>query len=503
MFKFLFRKKEKPRKVADSDAITVLDPAVIEMLLYLFDRSLQSINYRVYAMTTGVEPAFAKSASVSELGEHALLAPVFHGITHAEDAARYLLQDVQGGLKSNFWNVIYEIDSNDESCARCVSEARHVIERKDALSDLKAIGINLIDIVLKRNLSSRKLDLANIYEVLERKKEYLLPLLLRAKMSSMDKYGETDLSNWLREISEFSTRFFPDEKMQFFRLEEIEIIVHCYAEGWMKQHAFEFSSEMTGLEFEAWCAAKLVEQGWSAQLTSATGDQGVDIVARRSGLTVAIQCKRYAKLVSNRAVQEVVAGRIHVGASAAAVISTGGFTKSAIQIARTAMVDLIHASQIGLFSDQYGFVNEDVSNSEVKCLRQGFTNQGERVVAALFCLALDLIDLHTLGVCLPTKKRFNDCVILGDETSFVFYSFELSKLIEAARLMLSATFGAANYIADEREDLFAEHAFSKIGIEVRAIPDDQSISIADLIGSDLVHEVNIVLDEIAARLKAQ
>jgi len=79
------------------------------------------------------------------------------------------------------------------------------------------------------------------------------------------------------------------------------------------------SPQMTPLGFETWCRDKLQSQGWTAEITKASGDQGADIVAQRSGQKVVVQCKFYTGSVGNRAVQEVSAARHFYGAGYAAV----------------------------------------------------------------------------------------------------------------------------------------------------------------------------------------
>ena len=62
--------------------------------------------------------------------------------------------------------------------------------------------------------------------------------------------------------------------------------------------------------------------------------------------TVCIQCKRYAKPVGNKAVQEVVVAKIHSGVDYGCVIATGGFTKSAVELANTTPTTIIPAEGI-------------------------------------------------------------------------------------------------------------------------------------------------------------
>jgi restriction system protein len=50
---------------------------------------------------------------------------------------------------------------------------------------------------------------------------------------------------------------------------------------------------MTPIEFEEWVGARFEDLGYRVKTTAVSGDHGVDLVARRDGEKVIIQCKRY------------------------------------------------------------------------------------------------------------------------------------------------------------------------------------------------------------------
>ncbi|MGN0775140.1 MAG: restriction endonuclease [Candidatus Ventricola sp.] len=92
---------------------------------------------------------------------------------------------------------------------------------------------------------------------------------------------------------------------------------------------------LDGPEFEAYVALVLGDNGFKrVELTKGSGDQGVDILAERNGMTYAIQCKNYAGAVGNFAVQEAYAGAQFYGCDKAAVICPGEFTRGAKELAR-------------------------------------------------------------------------------------------------------------------------------------------------------------------------
>jgi restriction endonuclease Mrr len=103
---------------------------------------------------------------------------------------------------------------------------------------------------------------------------------------------------------------------------------------------------MDGDKFEHFMANVLAAKGYHVQTTPKSGDQGVDLLLTVDNRKVAIQLKRYTGPVGNGAVQEVVAGMFHYKAKEAWVITTGSFTKSARQLAKSNRVRLIDGREL-------------------------------------------------------------------------------------------------------------------------------------------------------------
>ncbi|MBW3243577.1 restriction endonuclease [Epibacterium sp. DP7N7-1] len=101
-----------------------------------------------------------------------------------------------------------------------------------------------------------------------------------------------------------------------------------------------------GHAFEIWVATHMRRQGWKVQITQKSADQGIDIIARRSGYSLGIQCKRYTGSVGNKAVQEAYAGRAHYRLDHAAVLTTGRYTRSARKLSKSTKVKLLAVSDI-------------------------------------------------------------------------------------------------------------------------------------------------------------
>lgn len=98
---------------------------------------------------------------------------------------------------------------------------------------------------------------------------------------------------------------------------------------------------MKGQDFEKWCADILQYNGFTnIRVTRGSGDQGVDITAWKNGKSWAIQCKRYAKKLGNKPIQEVNTGRVIYKCDIAAVMTNNYFTAGAVEAAKATGVYL-------------------------------------------------------------------------------------------------------------------------------------------------------------------
>jgi restriction system protein len=87
---------------------------------------------------------------------------------------------------------------------------------------------------------------------------------------------------------------------------------------------------MSGHDFESFCANLLERNGFfDVEVTKGSGDYGVDIIATKSGLKYAIQCKRHETNIGNSAVQEIFAGKSYYDCHQGAVLTNQYFTDSA------------------------------------------------------------------------------------------------------------------------------------------------------------------------------
>lgn len=97
--------------------------------------------------------------------------------------------------------------------------------------------------------------------------------------------------------------------------------------------AIEDIDLMTGYEFEEFICKLFIKQGYKAELTKKSNDQGIDIIVKRDNKRIGIQTKRYSEKVGNTAIQEVVAGLSFYNLEKGIVVTNSFFTKSAEELA--------------------------------------------------------------------------------------------------------------------------------------------------------------------------
>lgn len=103
---------------------------------------------------------------------------------------------------------------------------------------------------------------------------------------------------------------------------------------------------MDGLAFEHFVAKLLRQRGYRAEVTQASGDFGVDIIARKGRRSIAIQVKRYKGSVARHAISDAVAGKYHWKCNEAWVITNSYFTKDAHELARSTQCRLIDRDEL-------------------------------------------------------------------------------------------------------------------------------------------------------------
>lgn len=106
------------------------------------------------------------------------------------------------------------------------------------------------------------------------------------------------------------------------------------------------ADSMSGHDFEHYIAKLYQLRGFDAHVTSGSNDFGVDVIAVRGEVRLAIQTKRYAGKVSRTAVSDAVTGMYHYGCNMAVVVTNSYFSQGAISLALSTGCQLVNRDEL-------------------------------------------------------------------------------------------------------------------------------------------------------------
>ena len=169
----------------------------------------------------------------------------------------------------------------------------------------------------------------------------------------IDEYGKEVENGWDREVNYFIEHVVEDDICFLSEGQKWEIrsrIDSCMID--MKYDILTNKYEnkevelRTGIDYENYVEAILKEDNFIVNRTPTTGDQGVDLIANKNNIRIAIQCKYYSKPVGNKAVQEVIAGKDYYECEYACVVSNNTFTPAAKKLASVSNILLLNEDNI-------------------------------------------------------------------------------------------------------------------------------------------------------------
>lgn len=121
--------------------------------------------------------------------------------------------------------------------------------------------------------------------------------------------------------------------------------------------------QLSGFEFELLVQKLLIKSGYhDVKITQASGDYGIDILAKKKHVFYGFQCKRYQKNIGVSAIQQAYGGISYYHLDRAIVITNSYFTEAAYQLAAVNDILLIDRQKLlkmlkksKLFSSQIPF----------------------------------------------------------------------------------------------------------------------------------------------------
>ncbi len=104
-----------------------------------------------------------------------------------------------------------------------------------------------------------------------------------------------------------------------------------------------------GNAYRRWCVDSLTEAGWQARMSFPAGRLTADIMARRDGRLLTVQCRPSTRPLEAAVVQEALVVRSAQDAQVAAVVSNAGYTRAARTLAAASGVRLLHETELTEF----------------------------------------------------------------------------------------------------------------------------------------------------------
>lgn len=117
--------------------------------------------------------------------------------------------------------------------------------------------------------------------------------------------------------------------------------------------------EMLGAEFEKVCQNLLIKMGLEVEMTKASGDGGIDLIALLDkpivGGKFIVQCKRYTGSVGVPIVRDLYGVVTDERANKGILITTGHFTQSGKDFAKDKNIELIDGKRLLSLLKENGF----------------------------------------------------------------------------------------------------------------------------------------------------
>lgn len=183
------------------------------------------------------------------------------------------------------------------------------------------------------------------------------------RLITIAEFAEKYALSFDQEVSERLVRQFTNDEQ--LKLQLIDIRSKAYAKSINKitesflQESLEPLPEldkidaMDGREFEIFTGTLLRGNGFeNVNVTQASYDFGVDVIAEKDDIKYAIQCKRYNGPIGVSAVQEVIASKSLHDCHVACVLTNSSFTPAAMELAKKNLVILWDRNKLRKFIDK-------------------------------------------------------------------------------------------------------------------------------------------------------
>jgi restriction system protein len=97
---------------------------------------------------------------------------------------------------------------------------------------------------------------------------------------------------------------------------------------------------MSGSEFERFVAKVFQQQGYTTELTGASGDHGIDIILRKHGQVIAVQCKQWGSAIGEPVLRDFYGSILNAGVNKGFLVTSSNFTAQAEAFAQNKPIKL-------------------------------------------------------------------------------------------------------------------------------------------------------------------
>lgn len=131
----------------------------------------------------------------------------------------------------------------------------------------------------------------------------------------------------------------------------LKIIIHTITAFFKTIFFFQINEKkvdsLSGIEFEQLIKRLLIKSGYhQVNMTTISGDYGIDVIAKKNHLSYGFQCKRYQKNIGVDAIGQAKAGQAFYHLDKAVVITNSYFTSAAASLAYANDITLIDRKQL-------------------------------------------------------------------------------------------------------------------------------------------------------------
>lgn len=139
------------------------------------------------------------------------------------------------------------------------------------------------------------------------------------------------------DIAKIRSEIVREKSANEIRTFESDLMAESSANNQITIHDIDIIS---GYDFELLLEKLFEGMGYSVTHTTLSNDQGADLILEKDNTRTVVQAKNWTANVGNAAIQEAVAAIKHYNSHRALVVSSSGFTQSAIDLAHSNNVEL-------------------------------------------------------------------------------------------------------------------------------------------------------------------